>query len=137
MQCIDPECPSNTERTFLGDCPTCGKGKIRMMYSKAGKRFAGCTEWPACTQTYPLRPRGSIVPTDKKCELCNSPIIIFGSSEDCINPDCPAKQKAASDKKASSKKTTGKTADSENTAPRKKAGVKKAGVKKTAKAEKG
>lgn len=126
MQCIDPKCSSNTERTFLGDCPTCGKGKIRMMYSKAGKRFAGCTEWPACTQTYPLRPRGSIVPTDKKCELCGSPVILFGKSEDCINPDCPGKQKASTEKKTAVKKTAVKKAVTEKKAVVKKTAVKKA-----------
>jgi DNA topoisomerase-1 len=97
-QCVDPKCPTNTKRTHLGTCPTCGKGTIRMMYSKAGKRFAGCTEWPACTQTYPLRPRGTIKPTDKKCEACGAPVIIFGKSEECINPDCSGRRKPAAEK---------------------------------------
>ncbi len=105
MQCIDPKCESNTQRTYLGKCPTCNKGTIRLMYSKAGRRFAGCSEWPDCTQTYPLRPRGVIGPTDKKCEYCSAPIIVFGKAEECINPDCPNKpknkKKAAGGKKAS------------------------------------
>ena len=104
IQCIDPKCGTNTERTHLGTCPACGKGTIRMMYSKAGKRFAGCTEWPACTQTYPLRPRGTIEPTDKKCDACGAPVIMFGKSEECINPDCPGvKTRGEKDQKAEEK----------------------------------
>ena len=94
-QCIDPKCRSNTEKNDLGTCPTCKKGTIRLMYSKAGKRFAGCSEWPACTQTYPLRPRGSIVPTGTACPECGAPVISLGSMTECINMDCPSRGKKA------------------------------------------
>lgn len=93
VQCIDPKCPSNTEKNDLGPCPTCGKGRIRVMYSKAGKRFAGCSEWPACTQTYPLRPRGSISYAGRQCPICKAPIVNLGNMEECINPDCPGRKK--------------------------------------------
>ena len=96
IQCIDQKCTSNTEKNNLGLCPTCKKGTIRIMFSKAGKRFAGCSEWPNCSQTYPLRPRGTITPTPDLCENCNSPMIMFGSMRECINPDCPTKKKAHS-----------------------------------------
>ncbi len=127
MQCIDPKCKSNTDRIFLGECPTCKKGTIRIMYSRAGRRFAGCTEWPACTQTYPLRPRGSIAPTEKKCDLCVAPIIAFGKSEECINPDCPGKEKKkiAKPKETATKETVAKKATT------KKATTKKAATKET------
>ena len=92
-QCIDPKCKSNTDKNDLGPCPTCKKGTIRLMYSKAGKRFAGCSEWPACTQTYPLRPRGSIVPTGTACPECGAPVISLGSMTECINMDCPTRGK--------------------------------------------
>ena len=94
VQCIDPKCPSNTEKNDLGPCPTCGKGRIRVMYSKAGKRFAGCSEWPACTQTYPLRPRGSISYAGRQCPICKAPIVNLGNMEECINPDCPGRKKS-------------------------------------------
>lgn len=94
VQCIDPKCPSNTEKNDLGPCPTCGKGRIRVMYSKAGKRFAGCSEWPACTQTYPLRPRGSISFAGRQCPICKAPIVNLGNMEECINPDCPGRKKS-------------------------------------------
>lgn len=105
VQCIDPKCKTNTDRNDLGPCPACGNGRMRMMYSKAGKRFAGCSEWPNCTQTYPLRPRGSISYSGKQCPLCNAPLIAMGTMEECINPDCPGRKKAKT-KKATSKKDT-------------------------------
>ena len=98
LQCIDPKCPSNTEKNDLGPCPTCEKGRLRIMYSKAGKRFAGCSEWPACTQTYPLRPRGSISYAGRQCTICKAPMISLGNSEECINPDCPGRKKSRSKK---------------------------------------
>lgn len=112
MQCINPKCEANTKKTHLGKCPSCEEGTIRIMYSRAGRRFAGCTGWPGCTQTYPLRPRGVVTPTEKMCDLCKAPIILFGKNEECMNPDCPgkekkkaAKSKSASEKKSASKKT--------------------------------
>lgn len=99
LQCIDPKCPSNTEKNNLGLCPTCKKGTIRITYSRAGKRFAGCSEWPNCTQTYPLRPRGTITPTGEACPECGAPIIQMGNVKECINMDCPTRKK----KRASSK----------------------------------
>ena len=98
LQCIDPKCPSNTEKNDLGPCPTCEKGRLRIMYSKAGKRFAGCSEWPACTQTYPLRPRGSISYAGRQCTICKAPMISLGNTEECINPDCPGRKKSRSKK---------------------------------------
>ncbi len=100
LQCIDPKCPSNTEKNDLGPCPTCENGRLRIMYSKAGKRFAGCSEWPACTQTYPLRPRGSISYAGRQCTICKAPMISIGNTEECINPDCPGRKKSSKTKKS-------------------------------------
>lgn len=91
--CIDPKCSSNTSKTELGLCPTCKTGTIRIVYSKAGKRFAGCSGWPECNQTYPLRPRGVIEPTGEACELCGAPIIRLGTLEECINTACPSRSR--------------------------------------------
>lgn len=101
IQCIDPKCSSNTSKNHLGLCPTCKKGTVRIMYSKTGKRFAGCSEWPNCTQTYPLRPRGTITPTDITCEACGAPMIQFGAIAECINPDCTTKKRSARSKTVS------------------------------------
>lgn len=91
--CIDPKCPSNTKMTYLGICPKCNKGHIRIIYSKTGRRFAGCTLWPDCDTIYSLSPKGSITPTEKICEICNAPIIKIENYEKCINTKCSAKNK--------------------------------------------
>lgn len=91
--CIDPKCSSNTSVTHLGTCPKCGTGNIRVMYSKTGKRFAGCSSWPSCDQTYPLRPKGLVQPTGKKCPECGAPIIKTGTYEECINNTCPSRKR--------------------------------------------
>lgn len=93
LQCIDPKCKSNTEKNDLGPCPTCKVGTIRVMFSKNGKRFAGCSEWPKCNQTYPLRPRGTVSPTGTSCPECGAPIISMGTITECINMDCPTRKK--------------------------------------------
>jgi len=107
VQCIDPKCKSNTDKNNLGKCPACGEGTIRITFSKAGKRFAGCSEWPKCTQTYPLRPRGTILPTDEQCAICGSPIIQFNGHNECINSDCGTPGRSTSVTPA--KKAAGKT----------------------------
>ena len=91
--CIDPKCSSNTSKTYLGKCPTCNEGFIRILYSKAGKRFAGCSNWPKCNQTYPLRPKGTITPTDEPCPVCGAPVISFGSYSECINMNCDSRKR--------------------------------------------
>jgi DNA topoisomerase-1 len=109
IQCIDPKCTSNVSKTDLGLCPTCKNGHIRIMYSKAGRRFAGCSSWPNCTQTYPLRPRGLITPAGKACAMCGAPMVNLGTLEECINPDCPGKKKASHAPKTAAKKKAAPT----------------------------
>ena len=108
MQCIDPKCSSNTSKTNLGPCPTCKTGTIRIMYSKAAKRFAGCSSWPACSQTYPLRPRGTITPAGTSCPACGAPMIKTSTDSECINPDCSTKPA----RRAVSRTETAGTSDS-------------------------
>lgn len=97
ISCIDPKCTSNTSKTHLGKCPACGEGSIRILYSKAGKRFAGCSNWPKCNQTYPLRPKGVITPTDSPCPFCGAPVISFGSYSECINMECGSRKRKGSE----------------------------------------
>ncbi len=140
LQCIDPKCSTNTEKNNLGICPACKEGTIRVMFSKNGKRFAGCSAWPKCTQTYPLRPRGSITPTDQSCPECGAPIISLGTITECINMDCPTRKKrksstkdaeATSDKKSKTTKSTSGTSKKKTT---KKSTTKKTAKKSTKKA---
>jgi DNA topoisomerase-1 len=83
----------------VGTCPRCGK-PLMVRVSKKGKRFIGCTGYPACTNTYSLPQQGGLIMTTKHCDACNSPIIQVKmkgrrSWDLCINPDCPKKKKKA------------------------------------------
>ena len=74
----------------LGTCPSCG-GAMVLRRSKGGKRFVGCSNYPKCTQTYPLPQRGLVVGAGP-CERCGAPRIriVIGKRRwiSCLNPDC-------------------------------------------------
>lgn len=97
IQCIDPKCESNLNKNTLGKCPRCG-GELRIIYSRNGKRFVGCSGYPECSQTYPLYQRGHIIPTNKQCPSCGLPMIKIKNgkreTEICIDPECSGKAKA-------------------------------------------
>ncbi|MBI0583243.1 MAG: DNA topoisomerase I [Methanomassiliicoccus sp.] len=158
VHCLDPACESNRERTVAGTCPKCEKD-LRVLYSRAGKRFLGCTGYPDCRQTYPLPQFGKFSATGDKCEHCGAPILqiwMRGQSwRSCADMDCPSKgkdkngadgDKAAPKKKAAAKKPAKKapakaakegaeTASKKTASTKKKAAAKKPAVKKAAKAE--
>lgn len=95
--CVNPECPSVVKENFIGKCPKDG-GNLTIIRSARGKRFVGCSNYPACNQTYPLPQRGPIKVTGRTCEFCGSPIIetVFRGGNPwvlCINMDCPGKNK--------------------------------------------
>jgi len=125
VHCLDPACESNRERTTAGSCPQCGKD-LRVIYSRAGKRFLGCSGYPDCKQTYPLPQLGKFSPTGEKCEACGAPVLqiwMRGQTwRSCANMDCPSKKKEG-EAKATVKKKAKK-------APTKKAVVKKTTAKK-------
>jgi DNA topoisomerase-1 len=80
----------------VGPCPRCGKS-LMVRVSKKGKRFVGCSGYPACSNTYSLPQQGGLTMTSKLCDACNTPIIqvkLKGrrSWDLCINPACPKKQ---------------------------------------------
>ncbi|GAB4258809.1 MAG: DNA topoisomerase I [Thermoleophilia bacterium] len=85
-----------TDDRILGDCPTCGTHKLRVIRSKTTKkRFVGCEGYPECGQTYPLPQRGDIIATGETCPECGTPRIkILGGRRPwvlCLDPDCPTK----------------------------------------------
>jgi DNA topoisomerase-1 len=56
------------EENNLGPCPKCGKGRIMVIRSqKTGKRFAGCNNYPECSNSYPLPQKGTLSVVSKKC----------------------------------------------------------------------
>ncbi|MFX1449564.1 MAG: DNA topoisomerase [Promethearchaeota archaeon] len=60
------------EKKLIGQCMKCGKGELRIIRSKATKkRFIGCSNYPDCTNSFPLSQRGKITPIrDKFCKYC-------------------------------------------------------------------
>lgn len=81
----------------LGKCPKCG-GDLKIIISrKSGKAFVGCSNYPKCTNSYPLPGFGRIVATSKVCEKCNTPIItVYRRGKRpfsmCLDTECPSKE---------------------------------------------
>jgi ssDNA-binding Zn-finger/Zn-ribbon topoisomerase 1 len=90
----------------FGPCPSCKAGMIhRLEDEKTGKRFAGCSNYPACKNGYPLPHRASEwdarpLPDWKPCERCWNPAAAFHHARPpagkkarrpfwgCLNPRC-------------------------------------------------
>ncbi len=86
---------STNESNILGKCLKDG-GNLSVRYSRAGKIFVGCNNWPKCNQTYPLPQFAKIVPTGKVCPLCHTPIVkVFRKGkvfEMDLEPTCETKK---------------------------------------------
>ena len=127
IQCIDPDCESNKGRESVGDCPECGK-ELRVLYSRAGKRFIGCSGYPECKRTYPLPQYGVLQVAGDKCPECGAPIMRVkgkGGWQFCANMQCPTSKKGKAESAGDGEKPKAKKAA-------KKAPVKKAAAKKPA-----
>lgn len=81
------------EQSILGLCPLCGKGNLRLIYSKKTRRqFIACSAYPDCKQTYTLPPN-YIKKADRECPDCAWPLLTSlkkGSRpwNFCFNPTC-------------------------------------------------
>ncbi len=80
------------DQNTLGECPQC-QGKMLIRRSRRGKRFAGCSSYPQCKNTYPLPQYGGIRPKEEKCSVCGSPVVNIIKKgkkpwEICINMGC-------------------------------------------------
>jgi len=71
-------------------------GKLLIRKGRSGKRFLGCSNYPTCTETYPLPQKGSITTVEKKCEYCAKPMIKVKATRFtytmCIDPKCKSKE---------------------------------------------
>jgi len=82
---------------IMGECEECDEGQLKIIVSKrTGKRFAGCTTYPDCTNSYPLPQNGKIIPMDEYCDECGKPeikVIRKGKRPYtmCINHRCSTK----------------------------------------------
>ncbi len=85
-----------SQDAILGDCAKCQSGKLRKLKSKNNKWFLACNNYPTCKNTYPLPQKGKIIPLEKKCAVCQKPVIkIIGPRfryEMCIDPNCKSKE---------------------------------------------
>jgi len=97
----------------IAECPKCGKDLIIIKSRKTRKRFVGCSNYPDCSQAYPIPQKGRIFSTGEICKYCNTAIIkivVKGRKpwNLCLNPDCPSK-KDKSIEKYPEQKLKGKT----------------------------
>jgi len=81
----------------VGKCPSCDH-ELKIVRSRAsGKSFIGCSNYPKCSNSYPLPQRRGVKPTDKKCNACGLPMISVPLGRrrmlSCIDMGCPSKKK--------------------------------------------
>lgn len=83
------------QSNILGKCIK-DEGNLVVRYSRAGKTFVGCANWPKCDNTYPLPQFAKVVPTGKVCPLCHTPIVkVFRKGkvfEMDLDPNCETKK---------------------------------------------
>lgn len=89
----------------IGKCQSCG-GNLRILNSRRGKRFIGCSDYPKCKNSYPLPQYGKIVSKGTQCKLCGSPEVMVINSKKkpwhiCVNMKCETNQNSGSIKKTS------------------------------------
>lgn len=88
---------AHLKQNAVGECPKCGKDLV-IRFSRKGKRFVGCTGFPACKNTYSLPQKGAIEKTGEVCEVCNTPVVkvkMAGKKawDMCLDSDCKARKK--------------------------------------------
>jgi DNA topoisomerase-1 len=80
-------------QNLIGRCKECG-GDLRILRSRKGSKFIGCSNWPDCKEAYNL-PRGG-KGTDDVCDACGAPRISVphGNTRDsiCVDPECPSRR---------------------------------------------
>jgi DNA topoisomerase I len=91
-------------------CNKCNVGNLITRKGKTGKRFVGCSNYPACDNSFPLPQKGIITPTGEKCLECDAPVIKIKNGrfeyKMCLNMVCKTKDSWKNFKKDSSKTKT-------------------------------
>ncbi|MBT4870774.1 MAG: DNA topoisomerase I [Candidatus Diapherotrites archaeon] len=98
---------SISTNNVIGKCNKCESGDLISRKGKSGKRFVGCNSYPACTNSFPLPQKGTIITTKELCAVCGVPVIRVKNKgreyKMCIDMNC--KTKDSWRKKASIVKT--------------------------------
>jgi len=80
---------------IMGNCGKCEKGNLITRKGKSGKRFVGCSEYPNCSNSYPLPQKGSIVATTDLCPECKAPVMKVKNKgreyKMCLDMNCKTK----------------------------------------------
>ena len=84
------------EASMLGKCAKCGN-ELRMIKSRFGKNFVGCSGYPECRTTFPLPGGALIEPQGTICEKCKTPMIkVIRKGRKpfimCLDPTCETKK---------------------------------------------
>ncbi len=96
-------------QSSIGDCNKCKDGNLKIIQSRWGKQFVGCSNYPKCDNTYPLPAKAGIEPVGKTCEKCGTPIVKVlrkgrATFTMCLDPKCETKKNWASTKSYNAKK---------------------------------
>lgn len=83
------------QASLVGRCPKCGND-LKIMKSKKGTFFVGCSGYPNCKNMYPLPRMAKIVALNKDCPTCGTPMIqVIRRAKRpfsmCLDPNCPTK----------------------------------------------
>ena len=88
---------TQNKKNTLCKCPKCGKGQMRVLYSrKTRKRFLACNEYPKCKTTWGMPQKGTFSVLKTMCK-CGTPYVNFYIRRGrpwrlCLSPDCPHKE---------------------------------------------
>ncbi len=84
------------KENVVGKCDKCGEN-LRIIRMKGGRQFIGCSNYPKCTNAYPLPTGAFVKTTEKVCVECGKPVVFVARQkmrfEMCVDPACPSKEK--------------------------------------------
>lgn len=94
--------------SVVGKCSECENGQLVMRHGKSGKRFVGCSEYPRCSNSFPLPQKGTVAATSDVCPECGAPVIKVRNNrfsyKMCLTMSCIAKKDWGKKKEAREKK---------------------------------
>ena len=109
--------------SVLGPCGKCDDGQLLIRKGRTGKRFAGCSNYPKCDNSFPLPQKGAIKTTTDLCPECNTPIIQVKTGrftyKMCLEMACVTKKDWG--KKKGKEKKAGEKPEKKKDAPKKEA----------------